>query len=475
MLFRFRFAKISWRLTIIYAAIFSLVLIGLNAAVLRGVTYFLHHQAANQVNDVMALITGKIEHSRKTLKDLIDEDLVMEIPSNDNIYVKIVTPLGEILNESAKFNLRIPEKIPFTIGRHGYLEKRLLYRNALISYRGKKTAYLQVVKDLTNENHFLQVLFLLMLGADLAGIVCAFFAGLFISKKMLHPISEITETAQKLSIHDLNKRIPSKGPNDELLQLTQTFNAMIDRLQHSFAQQNQFVSDASHELRTPIAVIRGYIDLLDRWGKKDPAILDESIRVIQNEAAGMTELIEKLLFLAHSDNGVMTLQNETIRLDALIDDLIKETRILAPGLTILSERNEPLQTQGDPKLIKQMLRALLDNSIKFTPPGGWIRLDLSEYDGSAHIVISDSGIGIPKQDLSKVFNRFYQVDKARLKSQTGSGLGLAIVKRIVDLHGGSIGVQSREGAGATFTIQLPIMSETVEKISANSNFNLSGF
>lgn len=451
---KFRFARISWRLTIIYAAIFAMILIILNAAVLNGVSFFLHQQAIHQLNDVTELITARISKSRHTMKDLVDEDLVLEIPSNDNIYVKIITPAGRVINESAKFNLKIPEQIPINARKHAVLKKHLLYKNQAVVFREKIVAYLQVVKDFRNAKHFLRVLFLLMVGADLLGIVSALLAGVYISKKVLRPISQITETAQIISIHDLNKRIPIQGPNDELSNLAQTFNEMIERLQQSFVQQNQFVSDASHELRTPIAVIRGYVDLLDRWGKEERAILEEAIRAIKNETAGMTDLIEKLLFLARGDNELDQSQIETFSLDELITELLKETRMVVTDLAIVSERNEPQAVDADRKLIKQMIRTLLDNSIKFTPAGGRITLNSLAEKGCAKITVKDTGIGIPAVDLPHIFNRFYQVDKAR-QSTRGSGLGLAIAKRIVDLHNGAVEVTSQEGTGTEITVYLP--------------------
>jgi two-component system, OmpR family, sensor histidine kinase ArlS len=439
----------------IYAAIFSLVLVLLNAAILLGVGYFLIHQAVAQVKNTGEDIIGNINESAVDSVDLGEKDLVQEIPSNDNIYVKIVDTQGIIINESAKFNAKIPGRIPLNTKPLALLQKYLLYENREIRVNGHRLGYLQVVKSLTNEKNFLQVLFYLMGLAEFLGIIISLISGSVISKKMLRPIADITTTAQSISFQDLNSRIEVNGPKDELTTLAQTFNEMIDRLRHSFEQQNQFVSNASHELRTPISVIQGYINLLDRWGKDDKAILEESISVIKNETANMAELIEKLLFLARSDQGEHYLAKDRFSFRDLVDEVLKETRVITTNHEILHEHNEEVSIYGDRKMLKQMLRAIIDNSIKFTPQGS-ITINSIKQGDQALVTVEDTGIGIPETEIPQIFNRFYQVDKARVKTQSGSGLGLAIVKWIVDVHQGSLLVESEVGKGTKISVCLPL-------------------
>jgi two-component system sensor histidine kinase ArlS len=453
---KFRFAKISWKLTLIYAAIFFLVLTLLNVAIWFGVHYFLMHQASEQVRDTGDIIIDQFHESGEKKADLVDKDLVLGIASNDNIYVKIVDKHGKIINESAKFNLNIPEKIPLKTNKLAILEKNLLYQNRVIIVNKQPYAYLQVVKSLANDIHVLKVLVFLMVIADLTGIFISILSGFIISREMLKPLSHITATAKNISINDLSQRINVNGPKDELADLANTFNAMIDRLQQSFERQNQFVSDASHELRTPISVIQGYINLLDRWGKEEKSILQESITVIKNEAANMAELIEKLLFLARGDSNRCHLCREPFWLDEFIEEIYKETKIIAAKHQILLKRNDRVWFYGDRKILKQMLRAILDNCIKFTPSEGIIQIDSTQENDLLKLVVEDSGTGIPETEIPYIFNRFYQVDKARLKTQSGSGLGLAIVKWIVDAYQGSINVESRIGQGTRISVFLPL-------------------
>jgi two-component system sensor histidine kinase ArlS len=446
-----RFTKISWKLTLIYAGIFLLALILLNTATILGVQYFLKHQAVNQVKETVELVIERIEELDGYLQELKAKDLVLEIPANDNIYVKIIDQNGKIINESEKYSQKIPKQIPVKVNKLKTF-RGLLYETRKINLRHHNYAYLQVVKTLSNENNFMQVLMMIALGADILGIVFSLLAGLLISKKMLTPITKITNTAQNISIHDLNQRIDTNGPNDELTILAKTFNEMIDRLQNSFQIQNKFVSDASHELRTPVAVIQGYANLLDRWGKTDPKILQEALDAIKNETAHMAAMMEKMLFLARGDSGVYCLQKENVDLAAVIAEVLKETALIAAGFEIVHQFQESVTIYGERRLLKQMLRALIDNCIKFSPTTKKIMVDLRLDQQTALVTIQDFGTGISPDELPFIFNRFYQVDPARGQ---GGGLGLAIVKWIVEAHLGEITVASELAHGTTFTIKFP--------------------
>ena len=307
-----------------------------------------------------------------------------------------------------------------------------------------------------HEYRFLTLLFIMMAVSNLIGIIIALISGTFVSKRMLRPIDKITKTAQSIGIQDLNKRIEVTTADDELSRLAMTFNEMIERLQKSFESQSKFVSDASHELRTPISVIQGYINLLDRWGKNDKEILQEAIDTIKNETSSMTNLIEKLLFLARTDNGTLKLEKENFQINELIDEVIKESIVIAPDHSIFNEKNDAVMICADFRLIKQVLRAIVDNSIKYTPVKGEIRIISSVELENIIITIEDTGIGIPEEEIPNLFNRFYRVDEARSKQTGGNGLGLAIVKQIIDIHSGSISIESKPEKGTKVIIKLPL-------------------
>lgn len=308
-----------------------------------------------------------------------------------------------------------------------------------------------ISSKLTVNNQYL----ILLLFINFCGFLLTIKIGSNISKKILLPIEDMNETVKDISINHLDTRINVAGTKDELKELAKTFNEMLDRLQKSYEQQNQFVSDASHELRTPIAVIQGYINLLDRWGKNDPEVLDESISAIKSESENMKDLIEKLLFLARADKNAQNIEKANFALHDLIDEVIKETKLIDSSHLILNEKNHIIVFYGDKKLIKQALRIFIDNSIKFTPEEGKITINSLIKEDKIFIDIEDTGIGISKEDISHIFDRFYTSDKSRSKDSAGNGLGLTIVKWIISQHKGSIKVQSKVDFGTKISIILP--------------------
>ncbi len=277
-----------------------------------------------------------------------------------------------------------------------------------------------------------------------------------ISRRALRPITDIAETARRLSASNLSERIELHGARTELRELSDVLNDMLDRIEAAYNTQKQFVSDASHELRTPIAVIQGYADMLERWGKRDPAVCDESIAAIRSEAAGMKELVEQLLFIARHDNR--THQYERIYFDAgeLTEELLKETRLIAKSHRIAHNDLHRAIICGDRASLKQALRIFLDNAVKYTPEGGCITLSCRKEEKFCRITVTDTGIGVSEQDLGRIFDRFYRSDPARSQRTDGHGLGLSIARIIIRAHGGFFEVQSKEGHGSRFHILLPL-------------------
>ena len=315
---------------------------------------------------------------------------------------------------------------------------------------------LQFKKALTEQMHFLQTLIKILAVTNLIGLLIAIPSGIFISRKILRPLRNITSTAREIEISDLGKRIHVRNSGDELDELAETFNHMLSRLQTGFEQQRRFISDASHELRTPITVISGYANMLDRWGKQDQSALEEGLDAIKSETANMNSIIEKLLFMARADQGKQLINKTRLALAPLIETIIQETRMIAPHHHIILDQNDPTTIDADGAAIKQMVRIFIENSIKYTPSGGTIRIASRQTSQHMEITIKDTGIGIPKKDQPKVFDRFYRVDQSRSKSTGGTGLGLSIARWIAQQHGSSIHLTSTPGEGTTFSLELPI-------------------
>lgn len=373
------------------------------------------------------------------------------------IVLKKVTSVCMLVYEKIKKRFYFSITFKFTISYAFIFSVIMFLLSAivLVIFKLNLIDKLLISNNLSIKNQYL----ILLIIVNFIGFLTTLKIGSNISKKFLLPIEDMNKTVKDISINHLDTRINIAGTKDELKELAKTFNEMLDRLQKSYEQQNQFVSDASHELRTPIAVIQGYINLLDRWGKNNPEVLNESILAIKSESANMKDLIEKLLFLARADKNTQTLQKNNFCLHTLISEVIKETKLIDNTHTILCEKNDEIHYFGDEKLIKQAIRIFIDNSIKFTPEGGKITLNSFITDGKIIIEIDDSGIGITKEDITHIFDRFYTTDKSRSKDSTGNGLGLAIVKWIIAQHKGSIKVQSKINFGTKITIILPILNK----------------
>lgn len=281
------------------------------------------------------------------------------------------------------------------------------------------------------------------------------FLGSKINHRMFKPIIAMTNSAKKITGNSLNERIDVANSYDELKDLGETFNKMMDRIENSYRKQKQFVNDASHELRTPIAVIQGYSNLLDRWGKDDEKILLESIEAIKDESEHMKHLVNSLLFLARADKNETKLEKKTFLINDLLEELIKENRLIDSSHAFEKTIEGNLLIHADRNLIKQALRIFIQNSIKFTEEGGKITLKAFSRENNIVIDICDTGIGIPKKDLKNIFDRFYRADESRSKNKGGTGLGLSIARLIIRSHKGRILIRSKVDVGTDIRLILP--------------------
>jgi signal transduction histidine kinase len=230
----------------------------------------------------------------------------------------------------------------------------------------------------------------------------------------------------------------------------------MDRVNQAYSAQMRFVSDASHELRTPIAVIQGYASLLDRWGKSDPEALQESIDAIRSEAQAMERLVEQLLFLARGDNDSQPVKMEQIDLTDLAGEVLREEEMIHPERTFLPRWGEdPVSIHADPGLMKQVLRILMDNSLKYSPEESRVYLRVSRTGNYIRVTVQDEGMGIPPEGIPHIFERFYRTDQSRDRKTGGTGLGLSIAKWIVERHSGWFEVVSRLDVGTRITAVLP--------------------
>ena len=279
-------------------------------------------------------------------------------------------------------------------------------------------------------------------------------------------LRRMAEALSHVEAGDMSAHITKESVSPELRPLLEAITDMLNRLEDAYAAQTKFVSDASHELRTPIAVIQGYANLLSRWGSEDPDTLSESIEAIRSEAESMKQMVNQLLFLARGDSDTLTLDMQRVDLTEAMGEVMREVLMLdGAGHEISSKLPEGgVFVSGDPALIKQLIRILVDNSLKYTPEGGEIILSVAEdaAQGRALVIVQDEGEGISGEALPLIFDRFVRADEARSRSTGGAGLGLSIAKQIAERHNGALEVYSALGVGSRFTAAFPLLCYPTE-------------
>ena len=289
-------------------------------------------------------------------------------------------------------------------------------------------------------------------------LLLASLGGYFLARKSLSPIALMNQQTQRITAQNLSAQLDVANPRDEVGGLAITINALLARLDAAFQEQKRFIADASHELRTPLAVLRGETEVALEQ-ERVTAEYKESLALIKDEAERLSRIVENLFMLARQPVDAPSMIRETVRLDEVVADCARAAGVLATqkGLRLKIEGSLAAMTMnGDDEMLKRMLLNLLDNAVKYTPAGGEISIALGSQNGAAHIVVTDTGIGIPAEDQSRIFDRFYRVDKARSRALGGAGLGLSIARWIVEGHGGSLSVESVVGRGSSFTVELPL-------------------
>jgi heavy metal sensor kinase len=282
-------------------------------------------------------------------------------------------------------------------------------------------------------------------------------AGYWISRRALAPVDAIAEAARSTTAHDLARRLELPGAADELQRLTVTFNEMLARLQASFTQVTRFTADASHELRTPVALVRSTAELTLRH-PRDAQEYREALTEILNEAERMSGLIANLLTLARVDAGSETLTFETVDVGSLLRHASSRCEPLAHAKQISIERSigdQSILVRGDPRAFERLFVILIDNAVRYTPEGGRVRVAAKAVHDDAVITVADTGIGIPPEEIPLIFERFYRVDPARSRDLGGAGLGLSIARWIGEAHRASIHVDSTPGRGSVFEVRIP--------------------
>lgn len=446
------------RLTRSYGAMFFAVLAALSVAVFLLAYSFLIQKQKDALVTSVELIGDHIVEELHEGDTLTDRGIMEEQNTNMALNLYLLDGTGAQINQVINFHLdssmtQIAAPTPELHFSSGH-ELLLCYEQEVVDEQ-TPVGTLYAVLNMENEKDFLKLLGLLLLGANAIGLLAALAVGYRTSRRMLKPIDSMIVNANSIGSKSLDARLEVPEAEDELKSLALTVNGMLERIQAAFDAQGRFVADASHELRTPLAVLQGNADMLSRWGREDKKVLADSIASIQRQTAYMNKLVENLLFLARSDGKRQELNKTVFPVAELFDEMLEEQAMLDEKHSYTAECDGSLTLCADRSMIKQLLHAVIDNSVKYTPEGGGITLMASKDKDSVSITVADTGVGMDAEHLSHIFERFYRADKARARATGGMGLGLSIASAIVSAHGGKIAAKSEIGKGTAITAVFP--------------------
>jgi signal transduction histidine kinase len=314
-----------------------------------------------------------------------------------------------------------------------------------------------VAQSLASVNQTLGSFAVFLVVSFVGAVLLVVVSGIWLGRAAIGPINEISQSVQEIGGADLAKRLNWQGRRDELGRLAAQFDEMLGRLEAAFARERRFISDASHELKTPLTVINANAQMLERWGDRDEAVRREALEAIRHESAQMARVINAMLTLAKTDTGT-SLAVEPLNLRSIVSEVANTLRPRATekGLTLETRCDSDAYVLGEPGLIRQLVLNLTENAIKFTQAGG-VTISMGAENSHAHLDVADTGPGIPADALPHVFERFYRADPAHSRVVEGTGLGLAVVSSIVRAHGGEISVKSPAGGGTTVCVTLPAL------------------
>ncbi len=446
--------SIRWRLTLWNTLALSVVLIGFSALV-----YGLLAQALYERVDRSLLAELSELEKDDRMASQRDERLrhwIYEFKEHENIFCVVYDSSGKVHERTAELATNAIPAIPsISAGErvHANISPEIIGRQRMLASRVR-----------LGDQEFIVLLLapLEEIDRELGELLSAL--AMAVARTALAPVQQLDRLTQEITAERLDRRLTPANPGDELGRLTQTINQMIGRLEGSFSEIRRFTADASHEIRTPLTAIRAETEVALR----QPLTVHEYQNLlgsILEECDRLSRLTDQLLTLAREDAGSSRAVHEVVDIAGIVQEVAETLRPVAEskGLRFHSETDGPVRVSGDNLGLRQVFFNVLDNAIKYTPPGGDVRIDLSQRDGEVVMTIRDTGIGIAAEHLPHVFDRFYRVDKARSRAEGGTGLGLSIARSTVVAHGGRIELTSTPSQGTTCMIQLPAQLKSARK------------
>lgn len=435
--------SLSGRLTLGYVLIF-LIFALLQGVFVIGASYYVMDRRAAET-----LVTAAETLQAAGLREEIAEVLAEEYGMNITLYRADETLLYS-------YGLGEPEQ---TLPYNRTWNRPFSYRHQADTLRIYSTEaevdgtryYLNLAKSMQTENALISVVINLLLLSIVVAVSVSYVVGHRTTRNLLRPIGVLGRAMEEMSAASLSERLETEHIHTELVEVVEAYNRMLDNIESAYLRQKQFVSNASHELRTPLAVISGYSDILARWGASDPKVSREAIDAIVTQAAYMQTLLDRLLYIARSENGTMQANPAQTALAPLCAEVLQDFRMMYP--TRRFDLSGYAVAWCDPDLTRQILVILLDNSAKFTASDSTITVLLETDGDQTRLSVEDNGVGMTEEVAAHVFERFFKGDSSH--NEKGFGLGLSIARLIAEAQGGRIEVTSAPGVGSRFTVTLP--------------------
>jgi heavy metal sensor kinase len=475
--------SLRFKLTLWYVFILGLLLIAFSSLLYFTLSRSLYRDVDNKLRSLAELIGSESAFpSSKFGFDKIDPALEV------GMHLKPIGKFIQVLDESGNIGPKSENlkkvQLPISLNAlknatngvityetnrsHGDVPIRII--TFPFSEHNQVTKIVQVASSLEGVEEALNTLFIILIIAVPLTLMVASLGGQFLAEKALKPVDQVTQTARLITSQNLNQRIMPPRVKDEIARLVETFNEMISRLDQSFRQIKQFTADASHELKTPLTILKGEVEVALRKERASREY-EQTLRSNLEEINRMSQIVDDLLWLSRADSGEMRLDKEKINLGDILNEVVAQMRILSQSKNIhmeTSNHQPEIHIVGDALRIRELFMNLIDNGIKYTEEGGLVRITLMSDALSdatrrgqiefAKVTVSDTGMGITREDQERIFDRFFRVDKARSRERGGSGLGLSICKWIVEAHQGEIKVHSELGKGSSFIVRLPLSS-----------------
>ncbi len=458
---------IRWRLSLR----FTLLLCGILAITAVIQHFLLERYLSNQVDDTLRVYSARVhgtiqpENDADALRPGVIHSILPEIDrfTSPGIYIQIRGAGDAVIARSDSLGEKELPLSPSLLARG--LEGSVAFDTVTLDegtrlrimaspiFVDSETLLLEVAQSLGHVDAALGQARWAFFVSIIVALLLAALLGESTVRGALAPVSRVTETARSIRANpDLSRRVDYQGPSDEIGQLANTFDDMLEQLENAFRSQKHFVTDASHELRSPLAIIRGNLDLLDRDPTDDER--QESLDAIDAETARMTGIINDLLLLADVDSENPETAHQ-VSLKEVVSEEYRRARPMSGKRNFGITRFEDVLVTGNQLRLRQLLANLVDNAIRYTSEEDTVTISVYRDRDRAYLEVTDTGIGIDPEHLPHVFDRFYRTDKARSRLSGGTGLGLAIVKRIAEQHGGSVTVTSQPGSGTSVTVSLP--------------------